>query len=58
MTYKLKYIGKGAVAGIPAKDLTEDQVTLYGGQEFLLSTGLWQPYKAPEKKVKDNGKRN
>lgn len=55
---KLKYIGNGAVAGIPARNLTEDEVALYGGQEFLLSTGLWQEYKAPTKKVKDNGKRN
>lgn len=55
----LKYIGNGAVPGIPARDLSEKEVTLYGGEELLLSytPPVWTAYKASKptskKKVKD-----
>lgn len=56
----LKYIGKGFIPGIPARDLAEDEVKKYGGTKFLLSTGL---YAKPKKKKieilveeKDNGR--
>ncbi len=37
----LKYIGNASLADIPARDLTDDEVKIYGGEEFLLSTGLY-----------------
>jgi len=45
----LKYIGKGFIPGIPAKDLNREQVKKYGGVKFLLATGL---YAKPKKKSK------
>lgn len=43
----LIYIGNGAfVPGVPARDLTADEVKQYGGEKFLLVTGL---YAKPEK---------
>ena len=37
----LKYIGNASLADIPARGLTDDEVKIYGGEEFLLSTGLY-----------------
>jgi hypothetical protein len=45
----LKYIGKGFIPGIPARDLNSDEVKKYGGARLLVSTGL---FIKPEKKVK------
>jgi len=45
----LKYIGKGFIAGIPARDLNEAEVKKYGGVKVLLSTGLFE--KPKKKKV-------
>lgn len=45
----LKYIGKGFIPGIPARDLTSEEVKKYGGEKTLLSTGLFEK---PKKKVK------
>jgi hypothetical protein len=45
----LKYIGDGFIPGIPARDLTDEEVKKYGGGKFLLSTGLFEK---PKKKVK------
>lgn len=40
---ELVYIGGGSfVPGIPARDLTPDEVKEYGGEKFLLSTGLYK----------------
>ena len=48
----LKYIGNGFIPGIPAKDLSEDEVKKYGGVKFLLSTGLFaKPKKKKEIKI-------
>ncbi len=39
----LKYIrGKGAIIGIPARNLSDDEVNQYGGKDFLLKTGLYK----------------
>jgi len=39
---KLVYIGKGkTVAGVPARDLTPDEIEKFG-KAFLLSSGLYQ----------------
>lgn len=37
------------IPGIPARDLTADEVEEYGGEEYLLATGL---YSKPDKKKK------
>ena len=39
--YAMKYIGNGSfVPGIPARDLTKDEVNQHG-REYLLMTGLY-----------------
>ena len=39
----LNYIGGGAfVPGIPARDLTDDEVKKHGGEKVLLATGLYK----------------
>ena len=43
----LKFIGKGFIPGIPARDLTDDEVKKYGGVKFLVGTGLFEK---PKKK--------
>ncbi len=45
----LKYIGKGFIPGIPARDLNSDEVKKHGGVKFLLETGL---YAKPKRKIK------
>jgi hypothetical protein len=41
-TRGLKYISDGGfLPGIPARDLTADEVEQNGGREWLLSTGLY-----------------
>ena len=48
----LKYIGKGFIVGIPARDLSDDDVKKYGGEKFLLSLGLYtKPKKKKEIKI-------
>lgn len=38
----MKYIGDGTcLPGVPARDLTAEEVREYGGPLFLLSTGLY-----------------
>lgn len=49
----LKYIGVSFIAGIPARDLSDDEVEKYGGKEYLLSTGLFEePKKSSKRKPK------
>jgi len=36
MSKGLRYVGKGWADGIPARDLTAEEVEKYGGAEFLL----------------------
>ena len=48
----LKYNGSGFLVGIPARDLTDDEVKKYGGTKFLLSLGLYEkPKKKKEVKI-------
>lgn len=47
----LKYNGKGYYPGVPTKDLTDEEVEKYGGEEFLLSLHP-QIYEKIEKPVK------
>lgn len=44
---ELKYVGAGFVPGIPARDLTAEEVKEFGGEKFLLETGL---YNKPDEK--------
>jgi hypothetical protein len=41
--YALFWTGVGFLVGIPANHLTADQVALYGGADYLISTGLYTP---------------
>lgn len=46
----------GALADVPARDLTLQEVEKYGGEEFLLSTGLYT--KKTEEKRAQGGHEN
>lgn len=47
----LKYIGNGAFSpGVPARDLTDDEVKEYGGVVVLVKTGLYERVKTKEVK--------
>ena len=54
----LKYVGSGFLPGVPAKDLTPEQVELYGGEKTLIASGLYEREKKsvePEKKPGKEG---
>lgn len=38
----LKYIGNRFIPGIPARDLTDDEVEKHGGEKKLVATGLYK----------------
>lgn len=39
----LRYVGEGkAIIGIPARDLRDEEVKEYGGEDFLVGTGLYE----------------
>jgi len=44
----LKYVGKSFIIGIPARDLTDDEVELYG-KSTLIGTGLYEEVLTAEK---------
>jgi hypothetical protein len=56
----LRYTGGGRfLVGVPARDLSAAEVKKYGGEEFLLSIGIYEkvaPKKAKSRKVTDNSK--
>jgi hypothetical protein len=39
---KLIYVGDGFLPGIPARDLTDEEVEAHGGAASLIATGLYQ----------------
>jgi len=50
----LIYIGNGEhKVGIPARDLTKEEVEQYGGEELLLATGLYAKPVRPKKAAAD-----
>ena len=49
---ELKYIGMGSwMYGIPAKDLTAEEVEKHGGVEYLVGTGLYEVVKRKKGKT-------
>lgn len=51
----LKYIGNGWLKGVPARDLTDEEVKEYG-KKRLLDSGLYE--EAKEKKSKETAKQS
>lgn len=48
----LIYTGSAFLPGVPARDLDDEEVQLYGGKEALVASGLYEedkPAKAAEK---------
>ena len=41
MKLGLRYVGNGSLHGIPAGDLSIEEVKKYGGEDYLISTGLY-----------------
>ena len=50
----LKYIGNGFIPGIPARDLSDEEVKKYGGEKLLISTGLFEKPKPKKEKKEKN----
>ena len=50
----LKYIGQAFIQGIPARDLSDEEVEEYGGEAFLVGSGLYEKVEAmpPANKMK------
>lgn len=46
----LRWKGEGFVPGIPAKDLTAEDVENSGGMDRVLSTGLYEPVEKKKKR--------
>ena len=47
---KMSYIGKAWKRGIPARNLSAEEVEKYGGVELLTKTGLYEVIKVRKKK--------
>lgn len=45
----LRYVGGGFLPGVPAKDLTAEQVEQYGGEKTLIASGLYEVAGTPQK---------
>lgn len=57
----LIYVGGGFLPGVPARDLTSDEVERYGGAEALVATGLYvkpenKSLQQKEAEVKEHGR--
>jgi hypothetical protein len=48
----LKYVGNGFLPGVPAKDLTAEEVKAAGGETFLLKSKLYVKISKKEQEVK------
>jgi len=46
----LKYVGNGFLHGIPARDLSTEEVEKYGGKKKLIATNLYAEYPKVEPK--------
>jgi hypothetical protein len=57
----LRYTGGGfggALPGIPARDLTDDEVKQHGGEQTLIATGLYARELPAESKMRPGGAEN
>lgn len=45
----LRYVGGGFLPGVPAKDLTAEQVEQYGGEKTLIASELYEVIDTPQK---------
>lgn len=55
----LKYIGDGFLVGVPARDLTDEEVKLHGGVVALVKTGLYAKVEeSAEKPAKKQAKKD
>ena len=52
---KMNYIGKAWKRGIPARNLSAEEVEKYGGVELLTKTGLYEVVRKPKKVKKSPG---
>ena len=50
----LKYTGDGFLPDIPARDLTDEEVAKYGGEKFLIASGLYSKVKQSDKRLEDD----
>lgn len=46
---KLKYVGGGFLAGVPARDLTDEEAEQFGGAKALVASGLYVESKPADK---------
>ena len=53
----LKYIGSAFIVGIPARDLTDEEVSHFN-KKRLLDSGLYQEVRVSKKKSQENVKRS
>jgi hypothetical protein len=54
-TIKLIYKGGGFIPGVPARDLTEDEVKAHG-EKGLIASGLYEAIKEKQPAAKEAGK--
>lgn len=52
----LKYVGDGFLAGVPARDLTDEEAAQYGGEKALVASGLYVPAGKADKAEKTANK--
>lgn len=54
----LRYVGNGSwLPGVPARDLTDEEVKEYGGKDFLVRTHLYEVAKMERARREDKMER-
>ena len=53
----LKYIGNKFLPGIPARDLSDEEVKQFGGEKKLIATGLYEAPKKERVSKKEEGEK-
>ena len=56
MKIGLRYIGNGSIRGVPARNLTIKEVAKYGGEDYLISTNMYE--KPVANKIYSGGSEN
>ena len=54
----LKYVGNGSLRGVPADDLSAEEVKKYGGEDYLIATKLYAKPRPRVNKKLLGGKEN